>query len=258
MRFAAFGGVGACFENCKGGGRLLLGARGGAGAMNGEDGGEFVTLVDLLDRLVKPPEPAPIPFRPETAGWTVIAVLIVGALLAAVVLAVRRWWRNAYRREALAALAAAGEDAARIAAVVRRTALVAYGRPQVASLAGEEWLAFLDATGGGGEFANGPGRALVTLPYRADGGAATGLARVAGRWIRRHRVAKASRTGEDVPEAAKSSRTGEAAPEAAKASRTGEAVPEAAKVPRLGEAVPEAAEAARTGEAVPRAAEAGR
>jgi hypothetical protein len=56
----------------------------------------------------------------------------------------------------------------------------------VASLTGRDWLAFLDATGGG--FAEGPGAALAVGPYRREGAPVPGLGQVAARWVRQHRV----------------------------------------------------------------------
>lgn len=155
--------------------------------MNGEDTApESTSLIDLIDRLVEPPAPPPVSLMPQTWGWVVLAVLL--ALLAAWLVwrAVGRWRDGAYRRAALAELDAAGDDPAAIAAILRRTALAAWPREEVASLSGEEWLAFLDSTGDGG-FAGGPGAALLAGPYRQTG-PAPGLGDLAARWIRRHRV----------------------------------------------------------------------
>ena len=56
----------------------------------------------------------------------------------------------------------------------------------MASLHGNDWLRFLDATGGAG-FVAGPGAVLADAPYR-EGTVAPGLADLAARWVRRHRV----------------------------------------------------------------------
>ncbi|MCE8517269.1 DUF4381 domain-containing protein [Ruegeria pomeroyi] len=147
-----------------------------------------VTLVDLIGQLVPPDPPPPVSMLPQTAGWAVLAVL-AGV---AVVYGLWRWWRhyhaNRYRRAALAALARAGGDPVAIAEVLRRTALVAFPRHEVAGLSGTEWLVFLDRTGGGGTaFTQGPGQALASAPYRSGSTAPSGLADLAARWIRRHR-----------------------------------------------------------------------
>ncbi|WP_108663625.1 DUF4381 domain-containing protein [Acuticoccus kandeliae] len=144
-------------------------------------------LVDYINRLAEPPVPAPVPLTPETGGWVVLAILLALALLALVWWVVRRRRANAYRRAALIALAAAGDDPAEIAAILRRTALAAWPRTRVASLTGEAWLGFLDASGGDGAFKAGPGRAIVEAPFRADAAPAPGLAEAAEQWVRHHR-----------------------------------------------------------------------
>jgi hypothetical protein len=104
---------------------------------------------------------------------------------------------------ALRARLADGSDgrqfAAAVSVLLRRLALVRFPPDQVAGLAGAQWLAFLDRTGGGGGFTQGPGRLLAEVPYRPAGegdspsGAPSatsaelkGLADLADRWIRAH------------------------------------------------------------------------
>ncbi|MFC6688894.1 DUF4381 domain-containing protein [Jhaorihella thermophila] len=145
------------------------------------------SLTSLIAQLVPPAEPPPVSMMPQTAGW---AVLGAAALAGLGFLAWRMWrtWRaNAYRRAALRALGQAGGDPAAIAEILRRAALAAYPRRDVAGLIGEDWLAFLDETGPEAVFAHGPGRVLAIAPYRPveDGGPA--LRAIAETWIRRHR-----------------------------------------------------------------------
>ena len=145
-----------------------------------------LNLVELLERLEPVPEPAAVPLWPQTVAW-----LWIGLLLLSVVLWLgRRWQRhrhaNAYRRAALGAIAAAGDDPAALAAILRRTALVAFPRREVAGLYGDAWLAFLDRAYGGAEFTRGPGRVLATAPW-APGTDAAGLAPLVATWVRRHR-----------------------------------------------------------------------
>jgi hypothetical protein len=152
--------------------------------MNDEFAG--LTLVELLDLLEPVPEPPPVPLWPQTAGWLWLAavLLVTAALLLWRLIAQRR--ANAYRRAALRALATAGGAPAPIAEVLRRAALAAYPRTEVAGLYGEAWLAFLDQTYGGGDFRGGPGRAIATAPYALPEGAAD-LTPLAADWLRRHR-----------------------------------------------------------------------
>ena len=154
--------------------------------MNGEENAAPANLIELINRLAEPAAPPPVPMMPQTAGWAVLGVLALIALALLAVLALRRWRANAYRRAALAALADAGDDPAAIADIVRRTALAAYGRTEVASLYGAAWLAFLDRTGGGDGFTEGPGAVLAVSPYRVDPERVPGLGELAARWVRRH------------------------------------------------------------------------
>ncbi|MFV0301459.1 MAG: DUF4381 domain-containing protein [Paracoccus sp. (in: a-proteobacteria)] len=144
------------------------------------------SLIGLIEQLTEPTVPAPIPMVPQTWGWAVLGLM----LLAALGFGLWRWSRhrraNAYRRAALHLLDGAGGDPVRIAEILRRAALTAYPRGKVASLIGDEWLAFLDREAGGKGFSQGPGRIVATAPYRpADPNPA--LTRLAADWIRRHR-----------------------------------------------------------------------
>lgn len=114
--------------------------------------GELQTLADVA----VPPPPS---WRPQTIGWPVAGAIV----LALLVFAGWRWWRryraNRYRREALAELARlragmTASPAARaqaltdMAELLKRTALAAWPRAQVASMAGAEWAQFLQANAG--------------------------------------------------------------------------------------------------------------
>jgi len=150
--------------------------------------------------------PEPVSWVPQTTGWYVLGAL----LLAALVWLGWRWWRqrqaNRYRSAAIRELAAIRSAFAdptrrvaelrRIQEVLKRAALVAYPRRQVASLAGEEWLRFLDASYGGQGFTQGPGRLLPEIAYgptqplqalsEIDRSELLALAR---QWVRDHRAA---------------------------------------------------------------------
>ncbi|TMV09049.1 DUF4381 domain-containing protein [Ruegeria sediminis] len=144
-------------------------------------------LAQLMDMLVPPPEPDPIPMWPQTQGWIWLAVVVLALLIWAGL----RWHAhrqaNAYRRAALQELKAAGEDPVAIAVILRRTALSAYPRSEVAGLLGREWLAFLDQSYGGSGFADGPGQAITRAPFAGDRAPVAGLAALAEQWVRRHR-----------------------------------------------------------------------
>lgn len=113
---------------------------------------------DTAAALATPPElgplyePPPVLFTFETVGWSVLAGLLFVGFMAMAYLLIRRYIRNRYRREALAELERMEGDPSstpRIFAVVKRTAIQAFGRERVAALHGRDWLRFLEETGSG-------------------------------------------------------------------------------------------------------------
>lgn len=146
---------------------------------------EGLNLIQLLDLLEPTPEPPAVSMVPQTPGWFVVGALLVWGLVWLARRLLARHRANAYRRAALRELDRAGSDAARVAAILRRTALAAFPRARVAGLFGTEWVAFLDATGPG-DFARGPGEVLTTAPYRGNC-SDPALARAARAWVRGHR-----------------------------------------------------------------------
>lgn len=143
-------------------------------------------LVELLDMLKPIPEPAPISMWPATEGWIWLALLLLALAATVGWWTHRRWAANAYRRAALAELAAAQDDPAAIAGILRRAALVAYPRRQVAALLGPDWLGFLDDTCRDSGFSSAAGAALVRAPYREEP-TNPDLTRLARGWLKTHR-----------------------------------------------------------------------
>ena len=152
---------------------------------------EGKNLIELLDMLKPVPEPDPISMFPATQGWVWLGLALCLAALLVGRWSWRRWRANAYRRAALAELKTAGDDPATVAAILRRAALVAYPRGQVASLTGAAWLAFLEKTCDGAAFVGEVGEvgaALVQAPYRGGGAANPELTRQAQHWLKGHRA----------------------------------------------------------------------
>ncbi|WP_455284056.1 DUF4381 domain-containing protein [Cupriavidus necator] len=169
-------------------------------------GADVATLAQLAD-VVLPPPPS---LAPQTIGWPVAGALLLAMLAWAGWRAWRRYRANRYRREALAELAQlrqqlgdAGTDLARRAAALRafatllkRTALAAWPRAQVASLAGTDWAAFLRAHAGNAHDAAPLLAALVQdAEYRGDAVLAQwpdtqvqAVASACRRWIAGHHV----------------------------------------------------------------------
>ncbi|TWU42671.1 DUF4381 domain-containing protein [Novipirellula artificiosorum] len=100
-----------------------------------------------LDRLQDIVTSEPVRWWPPAPfGWFVIALLSLWGLIL-VAIRIHRWIFNAYRRQALRELTKlqCGQDRSltKVSILLKRTALAAYPRGQVAALSGEEWTEFL-------------------------------------------------------------------------------------------------------------------
>ena len=155
-------------------------------------------LIHGIDEIILPEV---ISWWPSAPGWKVLGLILLAWLVLRVVRLARRWWRNRYRREALRQLKQlqqqAGSKALDVVAslpyYIKVTALQAYPRAEVASLSGENWLAFLDAQYSGPSFAEGTGRKLLAVSYlpreqwQLDDKESGRLIQMAQQWIAKHR-----------------------------------------------------------------------
>lgn len=149
---------------------------------------------DPLEALRDIHLPEPVSWWPPAPGWWLLALVALAVLVLAPwalhrhlrkrrqlgrVLAEVDTLEAAYRRSGDAQALCSG-----LSLVLKRVALAAWPRERVAGLTGRAWLEFLDDSGGGGAFANGPGQALAGAGYgeatAVDGAALVALAR---RWI---------------------------------------------------------------------------
>lgn len=158
-----------------------------------------------LEKLVDIAVPAPVSWVPQTWGWAALGVM----LLALAAWAIARWHKrreaNRYRTEALAELdrieahlddaAGRARALAEIPSLLKRVALAAWPRREVAALSGGPWVAFLREHGGGRGFPETAARLLDDAEYRprqALGAMgpeeARAFARAARAWIEGHRV----------------------------------------------------------------------
>ena len=138
--------------------------------------GEQYTLNNLRDIVI----PDPPAFWPPAPGvWVALGIVVAIALLVGWRLYERRK-RNAYRKAGLLLLDGV-RTAHDVVVVMKRVALAAFPREQVASLYGNEWAAFLHATCPRSDFS-----ALITTG--ADTEPDQALIELAEVWIRRHRV----------------------------------------------------------------------
>ncbi len=134
-------------------------------------------------------------FWPPAPGWWIVAAVLIALLAWMTIVAVHRHRIHRRRQRVLATLATleqglAGERTpeklALISELLRRLALMRFPHQEVASLTGFAWLRFLDASGGGGRFAEGPGRVLATGPYQRSLPSdldASGLTALVREWV---------------------------------------------------------------------------
>ena len=112
------------------------------------------SLANLRD-LVLPPD---IPFWPPAPGLWIVAATCLAMLAVPAWRAVQRYRAAAYRRAAIAQLhtKSAGieqnqpDAEAPISAVIKRVAMVEYGRDKIASLSGPAWADFVAHEAGTG------------------------------------------------------------------------------------------------------------
>lgn len=152
---------------------------------------------DPIAGLIDIPLPEPVSLWPQTWPSRILLVLVVVGLVYGTVRAIHHWRVNRYRRQALSELKGIearattltpADLASALASLLRRTALAAFPRDEVAVLTGAAWLSFLDRTGGGQAFSQGPGRVLeITVYGPAAGGDPAGQIGAVRGWIRGHR-----------------------------------------------------------------------
>jgi len=154
------------------------------------DPGDLANLADLA----LPPPPA---LWPLAIGVWIIVAALAAALAIFVWRALKRHRADAYLRAASAELdrlagappGDAPDHAEAVSAVLKRAAIVAYGRERVAALTGAAWVGFLSDTGPPGESS----RAMAGLAARradqpGDPAAAAGqLIAGARAWLRLQR-----------------------------------------------------------------------
>ena len=156
-----------------------------------------------LDKLHDLVEPAAVAWWPLAPGWWIVIALLLVWLGAAFVTAWIRWRKTAYRRAGLRLLdkiekasANASADSVRLlgslSSLLKRVALAAFPRERVASLSGDEWIAFLDRTSAGARFATEPMNLLAGASYHDSASAQlddeqfSAICDAARSWIQTH------------------------------------------------------------------------
>ena len=136
---------------------------------------DAASLQNLRDIVV----PEPPPLWPPAPGVWVLSVIALALIIALLLLWRRARARNAYRRVGLALLETAS-TVRDVNVVLKRVALAAWPRPEVAPLYGDDWVSFLDGSCARTRFS--------TLAQGDDvGEPKPELRRMARRWIQHHR-----------------------------------------------------------------------
>jgi hypothetical protein len=129
-------------------------------------------------REIVPPDAPPL-WPLATEAWLLLLMLASSAII---LIYQRRQAkkRNAYRRAGLALLDGVS-TVHDVSVVLKRVALAAYPREQVASLYGEDWEAFLRQTCHRRDYS-------LILRANSDDPASREVIQLAGSWIKHHRV----------------------------------------------------------------------
>lgn len=141
--------------------------------------------------------PAAVSWWPLAPGWWAVTGLVLLLIIGAMI---HRHRRRQYLSSAVyqSGLELAGLKRAyradaddqrlirSLSALIRRLAISVYPRVDSASLAGEQWLLFLDRVMPDQPFSKGPGRVLARAPYRANSDVdAAALLALTETWIAR-------------------------------------------------------------------------
>jgi hypothetical protein len=133
-----------------------------------------VSEQELLAQLRDVQLPVSPGWWPPAIGWWVVAVLLLG-LIVALVFWFRHWRANRWRRAALKqhqAIVNGSDDVQRVrelSVLMRRVALNVGPRSRVAAATDQAWLRVLDDIGQTRDYSEGVGKLLISLPYANPG-----------------------------------------------------------------------------------------
>ena len=149
--------------------------------------------------------PAEVSWWPLAMGWYFLFGLLIIVLAWIGYQSLRRWLNNRYRRAALHELRSLANDMQnegnrdsslkKIPVLLKRTALSAYPRNQVASLSGSDWHHFLNSKLKNPSFTEVAATTLDRISYSAgelsevDSNAETALLNASFYWLKHHQPA---------------------------------------------------------------------
>jgi hypothetical protein len=171
---------------------------GNPGTGNTMQAGPGQGQMDPLAELRQIHLPDPVSDFPAAPGWWILLILVLVGGYFAIRWAIRYWKGNRYRRSGIKQLNALlkqyeyNEDAREylngFSTLLKRLAITIYPRNQVASLTGEEWVAFLDRTAKSKSFSMGDGQILMYGLYEREVEFDVEKLHQSGlNWIRKHR-----------------------------------------------------------------------
>ena len=144
-----------------------------------------------LKELPLPDAPGLFPLAP---GWYVVMFVAMLVFAYFAWRALNHYRQNQYRRDAVSAINEIRSEQGKVSDlsfILRRTALLAFPRRQVAGLRGQDWIGWLNKTAGRELFAEADGELLDQLTYapaasELDGASVDRLLKASSDWARQH------------------------------------------------------------------------
>ena len=153
---------------------------------------------DRMWGLKELPLPEPVSWWPQTPGWYVLSAAVLAGLAWFGWRLYLRHQHNSYRKEGLAQLAAMSSNSAAaggLPILLRRSALHAASREDVAGLRGDQWIAWLNQSAGRELFNSSDADVLDQLAFAGHGQppfdepVIRHLLEASREWMRVHRAA---------------------------------------------------------------------
>ena len=155
--------------------------------------------LDPLAQLRDIHQPNMVGSWPLAPGWWFLATLTLVMLIKLISRGFRHWRDNRYRREAIKEINELLNDwhyhqddkvyLISLQELLKRVALTAFSRDDVASLTGEAWVQFLDRSSNSHDFSVGEMELLVDGNYKPNLVVNVYLMQsLATRWIKRHQT----------------------------------------------------------------------
>ncbi len=156
-------------------------------------------MKDSIPQLSPYMEPSPVRFTFDSPGWYAVGVLLILAALSVLFLWVRHYYRNRYRRIAIALLednekqALASEEYGKLVynanMIAKQICIRLYGRQDTAPLRDSPWVIFLNKTSAPNTFSTADAqiiRAIYDPKIRIEKQQALNFAGKIKYWIRKH------------------------------------------------------------------------